>query len=259
MASNAERKLMRDFDVYRKKLQKVTGKSKSTILWKYSTQFANGLIRATHPRGGVKKAKLSGELAVKKDVMKAYGNIGALYLSIRKQNENLANVMWRAYKDNDFKVLQEISQYDPKLNNVAFILWDGGAHHRQGRNSRGRFTNSRGAQKKMLINKDRQKMVAYIQEVQELVGFTKAGWISNFNPPGVMRVSAYVKRNKGNQGDVKEQKRIGGLINEIVFHNKVEWIENKFVFRAVKGALRSVVNRMKKDLEKEVEKKAKNI
>lgn len=253
MAQNYETAWAREFSKFErslKKLEKITMDDSGKTLRKYSSVFAANLVRQTQPRGAAKKAQAKGEAAIAQDIRRVYVSPSTVYLDIKKQSEDLANAMWQKYKDNDIAgFIQIMEQVSGKFKGLQLVDWDSGQAHKSARGPRGRVKG--GSKNYRLVRESQSKMVLkHIKETVKRVGYTKAGWISNFNPEGGLKgIPKWVIANKGSQGKVLDKTR-NGTLRAIEFYNNVEWVKDKFMQKSAQYALNATARIMARDLEK---------
>ena len=237
------------FEKNLKKLEKLTMDNSGKVLWKYSTIFANGLIKYTQPSGSVKKARDGGRNRVHRDIKKLYGNAGAIYKDIERQSEEAAKAFWYSWKKEDDNATYELlRKYSRGYHAVAIVGWDGGRQHKQSKKK----GFSGGNIRTLVKSQDSHMVGRYVREVQTKVGWSKAGWVSNFNPPQGLakaRIPVFVKQNIGNQGRVIDKTK-NGITRGIDFENNVPWIKEIFWKKGAQVAINQVARIMKRDLEK---------
>lgn len=247
---------MREFAGNLRRLEKASNKTAGELLWKYSTRFVATLVAKTRPRGlGDKSALQRGEGAVERDIRKVYPSPGAVWDEVKaKIGDGGAGRFWALYRAGETWELQKLLRgigYDCDV-----IAWDGGSRH-----EKEKFKLIRGGKKyfprrrTIIINDKNVK--SYIAKVQQHVMWAKAGWVSNFNPPGGVGNGGWpdsVKRHKTAPGRVVDKTR--GLTSEraIIFENHVPYIAYLFSFAMAKSSLTFIGKVMAKDLEKAIAK-----
>lgn len=236
-----------------KELAAAGGKDARSVLWAFAGRFAAGLVMRTQPFGRAKAAQEKGERAVRRDVGKVYVAHGRVYRDVADQDVRRA--VYAKLKDGEARDVEGIlSAYGMALRNVPVDRFDDGAAHRRRRNQRGRISSQR-PEMIPLSDTDRRQ---YADEVTRRVGWSKAGWLRDFHPPGGLRgIPAFVLRHVGKAPGSVREKRNDAMRPAIVFRNAVRWITKIFNRWDADYVFRGIVRAMERDLKRQIERNAK--
>jgi hypothetical protein len=164
----AERKLKAIANVLHRPLRDVLDSSARVV----ATQMA----RTAQPFGTGADAKVKGDSAVARDILKVYGTPEKAYADIA--NPKYKALFWKAYKEGQFEVAQAaLNQYGDRLVGVPLEDFDGGSAHKTHRGKRS--GGGRGMvhlTRPVMIVTNPQELHRYIKEIQKNVGFGKGGF-----------------------------------------------------------------------------------
>ena len=251
-------KNFKSFSKALKTLEALTLDSSGKVLWKYSSQFAAQLVAKTNPFGTGNRPRERGQQAVRRDIDKVYAKPNRIFAHIRQQSQQMAELFWARWKENDVIGVAEILRASgARVSNIPLVAFDGGAAHQRARKSRGRVNGD--LKHSVLIQEPTSgKVLMYIKEIEENVGYSKAGWVSNFRPPGGVKGIPHWVRDKKAPNRIIDKTK-SGVVRQIDFENGVPWISNQFNKRGVIGALKWVTRRMEKDIAKAAVDNAKKV
>lgn len=239
---------MRKFDKNLQKLEDLAGDTSGKILWKYSSQFANGLVSATQPKGAANNALKKGEKATARDVARAYPSPSKVWLNLKmRRGLGVANAFWKAWKDRDLEgVRKSFRGTGARLE--AQRNFDGGRHHQAGRDARGRYTRTSG-----LFVFDRGAVKKYSEMVVGRVMWAKAGWVARFNPPGgKAKIAESVKRHRTAPNTITDKTKGSRSLRAIWFGNGVDYLKKVFKEGDALRVLFRVSKKVSTDLEKQL-------
>lgn len=173
-----------------------TGKSFGSIVLQNSRLIAWNLAHNSQPYGMTLAEKKTGEAAVARDIGNVFKSAAAIFELLKAEDEKLAKSWYALVKQGGYgqaeKLLREKSKITDR-NAPIFAPLDP-RFHDNARGRGGRVNRHRAAQ----IVPDGKSIKSYIKEVQQRVGFGKAGWITAGNQIGrVTRVPGWITRHGG--------------------------------------------------------------
>jgi len=151
---------------------------------------AISLAKSTQPDGTGAEAKAQGEGAVRRDILRVYGNAGGVYERI--SNGQLKGAFWKYYKNGNFERAAQIAR-DAGIDVSDF---DGGAAHKSLRGTRIPVIRQRQPRIYIIKPRERQKLQRYIEFQQREVGTAKGGWVD------VVRFLGGTPRGLRQEGDI---------------------------------------------------------
>lgn len=237
---------------------RVVQESTGDAIWKYSTIFANGLIASTQPAGQAGRAQKAGERAVKRDISRVYAKPSQIYKEIEaRAGGEIADRFWAAVYDDDVATAQRIVRaYGGRFSGVELMTsFDDGRRHSQRRNPRGRVGRNRPDQG--MTGGALSSFWSYLRKKVDNVGFTKAGWIGNFHPPGIARVARFVRRHAGRAPGRVEKELKKGDLRGLWFENRVPWIDRAFRWNGGDRAYGMVARAIMRDVSRKIKQDAK--
>ncbi len=178
------------------RLAEVTGKSLGAVVKQNTRLIAWNLAHNTQPWGMDKAAHLVGKSAVARDIGKVFLSAQVLYKQLLEEDKKLAKQWYKILKAGGYpqalRLLQDNSR-NPNRNTPVIDQLDPDLHQRY-RNSRGRVNRHRA----VAIIPDKKQITRYITQIQERVGFAKAGWITAGSQLGsIAKVPAWITKHRG--------------------------------------------------------------
>lgn len=236
-------KEFRRFEKGLKRLIKETEKDAKEVILAQARLFCVDLVHVTQPWGRGKKAQRLGMGAVGRDVHRVYLTETDVYNMIQVHSIEQAKAFYYHVKNGDFSEADKIA----RTVSIDISQFDGGAKHRNSRNSRGRVRSGVGT--KFGLKKDVDK---YATEIKKRVGFAKSGWSDCAKELGGTRgVPAWVRNQRGKMGTVK--KNFTGSAIEVIIINKVKYIgklvDNYHIKKAAGSRARAIERLIKKVVE----------
>lgn len=252
-----------------KKISKESGRVLEDVYESYSAQIVAAAVSWTYPinqkvRGQNMKAQEIGMNAVARDARKVYRTASEVYGQLqRTDGEPVAKAFWFAFANGHFGEAQDILRHSrSKARGVAIIPFDNGAGLDRRRNKRGRV-NERGQEylpQEFFRSGDRDRLL--IKPRQELVGFTKAGWLAGLRvrkKRGGYGVPSWVMKWRGRSPS--GYRKVYGVVGfaGMDFMNKVRWVATVFQQWRANALIWRILNRAGKDLEKLIEQRSQTL
>jgi hypothetical protein len=223
---------IRQFERYQKK-------SARDVLLKFQNQFAANLAFTTQPYGLKPSSEKKGQKAVERDIRAVYKSPAKVWDETKKHGEEVSKAVYAAIKNDEKEKAERILEslgIDQKL----MMKFDGGNLHKA---AKGALPKTLRGQRSM-INLDEKSLRKYIKEIQQRVGFAKAGWVVAL--PSRRGIPDWVAKHRS-LGFILDKTKFT-LSPHLIFQNNVPWI--KKLFKA--GAYKQSFSRMAKQIEKEI-------
>jgi hypothetical protein len=169
------------------------------------------------PFGIDEKAQALGVVATTRDIYRVYATPGKAYDDI--SDDGAKSGFWKAVKTSAWdRAAKILNRSGARLKGTLIDNFDGGAQHRQLRNSQGRIPAS---QKPVMIVKDPQKLKSYVLTETKKVGFGKGGWAACASALGGTRgIPGWISRQNA-PGKVSEN--YGATVMSITMTNQVPY------------------------------------
>lgn len=242
-----DKALQQSFKEFTNKLNKTAEDSIIELARTGSTSLANHV----EPFGTAKKAKNILEGSILKDISKAYHGTGKTYNEIRKISPNLAIAYIKAVKNNDLEAAERYARR--AISNYQDVKYsDSGEYLQSIRGSKGRVTKDAPIS---LIND--QEIESIRREKILSAGTAKAGFLQAGQSIGSKkRIPAWLKKSGvlGSSNIVRN-----GWKTVVTIINHVRYASNILSESRVNKAVRSAYKFHIKNLQRQVDKLAKNI
>ncbi len=210
---------------------------------------ARQLAMATEPYGISSKAKRIGEMAVSKDVSKAYSSNARTYNELRRINPRKANAYGAAMKNNDLAAAEKIVR--STLDGFTEVAnTDTGSHLEGLRNSKGRVDSPN------VVNLATEGAVSEIRrEKMKTTGTAKAGWVQcGESIQSKSRFPAWLRKS----GTLGTSSTSGsGWKTVVTLSNRVRYVTNVLSANKLQRALQATERNHLKKINLMVEKRAK--
>lgn len=181
----------------------------------------------THPIGKGVEAKRQGEMAVTRDIMRAYITEKEVFEVVKNHTEiGPAKAFYKMMKAGNYNGASEIlDRLGIKIQADSVGPWDGGETHRKLRNAKGAVPKRKSKFGRMIPNT--QEMAPYIREIKKRVGYSKAGYAAGAAQLGTLRsFPGWVKRHAhGSKGGAEDKSR-DSKDPYVSVYNGVPWIKN---------------------------------
>jgi len=182
---------------------------------------AVSLAYQTQPFGTDEKSEAIGKVATNRDIHRVYATPGKAYDDI--QNQKAQGGFWKAVKASAWDRAAKILKREGNaLKFTPIDNFDGGASHRQLRNSRGRIPPS---QKPAMIVKNPAALKTYVATETNKVGQGKGGWATCARILGGVRgIPRWITKHNS-PGQVLENYGIERtsitLINQVLYASEI--------------------------------------
>jgi hypothetical protein len=135
---------------------------------------AIALAKSTQPFGTGSEAKDMGERAVARDIAKVYASLGDVFSKLPTLGLGDAAQFWKLIKTGKTEAAMDlIRQSGARFAGIRIGPFDGGALHRQARNSHTGRVNQTAPS---LIVSDSGPLKSYVQSKINFVGYAKSAW-----------------------------------------------------------------------------------
>lgn len=227
-------------------MEQLSGKPVGKIVRQRSGLLARLLASYTQPVvGSVTGAALSGsedaggmgpqarnlgKAAVIRDVSRVYTSPQAVYMTIRgakgiKRARQFAHLVKVGELEQARALLQSLAV---KGSALMVVRWDGGARHKQMRNSRGRI--NRGT--KPMVVDDPQALKDFKKKKVNQVGFSKSTWITAArgipDAQGLSRVPAWIRKHSAPGTGIDKTR---GDNPHVILRSNLRWMDSAFSAR----------------------------
>ena len=198
-------------------LANATGKSFGTIVLQNARLVAWNLAHNTLPYGMSLASRKLMDAAVAVDIGKIYKSASYIYGLLKAQDAKQAKAWYRAIQDGNYTLASELLAKTSLSDRGAYIgKLDRGFH----RNTRRGNSISQTAQ----IVPSTREIKSYTKEIQQHVGFGKAGWITAGSDLGrVTRVPGWITRHVG-KAPGSAINNTKGIDPHVVLTNSVSYI-----------------------------------
>lgn len=170
------------------------------LLRQASRLIAVSAATQAQPFGIDDKAEAVGQVATNRDIYRVYATPGKAYEDI--QNQGAAAGFWKAVKISAWdRAAKILNREGSRLKNTTIDNFDGGAQHRQLRNSQGRISPN---QRAVMVVKNPSALKTYVTSEMAKVGQGKGGWASCARALGGVRGLPRWITKHGSPGSVAE-------------------------------------------------------
>lgn len=144
------------------------------LLRQASRLIAVSAATQSQPFGIDDKAEAVGQVATNRDIYRVYATPGKAFDDII--NKGAADGFWKAVKSSAWdRAAKILNREGSRLKSTIIDNFDGGAQHRQLRNSQGRISPN---QKAVMVVRNPSALKTYVTSEMAKVGQGKGGWAS---------------------------------------------------------------------------------